>query len=358
MKNIILEELSKAKLLMNYNTKATLSENLIKNKTLISNNSLITEQPTKSFLKALFGVSDDFERNINALRNAKDVKYVAATKLFKDAGVVTQAGFKNADELMLAMAKGTLKKDQIGIIAKGLLKKGQVTGNLRTTLTNKAADITMKDARYANQSGSQIKNTLTKQKGYDPAIADEIALKVAAKRSKVPVDPNIIDDVSKNITKVPINFRTAWQSLKRWGLKIGLSIAAIAIIYSYFNSDPIPEEIDPNPNPKPKPEPRYRVCTGTYTKGCKTDPTGAIGQVQKCLGLVVDGKFWDKTQAALVAKNFSNGFKDSDITTICGQTPPNPAPAPAPAPSPEVKPEEKAPEYVDANDDASLDKLK
>jgi hypothetical protein len=65
---------------------------------------------------------------------------------------------------------------------------------------------------------------------------------------------------------------------------------------------------------------RYRVCTGTYTKGCKTDPTGAIGQVQQCLDLVVDGKFWNKTQAALVAKGFADGFKDSDIAKICGGT--------------------------------------
>ena len=64
---------------------------------------------------------------------------------------------------------------------------------------------------------------------------------------------------------------------------------------------------------------RYRDCTGgLYTQGCKTDPAGAIGQVQQCLDLVVDGKFWVKTQAALVAKGFDKGFKDSDIDTICG----------------------------------------
>lgn len=64
---------------------------------------------------------------------------------------------------------------------------------------------------------------------------------------------------------------------------------------------------------------RYRDCTGgPYTQGCKTDPTGAIGQVQQCLDLVVDGKFWVKTQAALVAKGFKDGFKDSDIAIICG----------------------------------------
>lgn len=335
MKNIILEELNKSKLLMNYNTKDTLSENLIKNETFMSNNSLITEQPVKSFLKSLFGTAD--EMTIAALKKTKDTRYLNAITLFDDAAIYSQAGFKNADELISAMAKGTLKSTQIGGIAKGLLKKGKVTGSLRTTLTNKAADLTMKDARYANLTGKQIKNTLTK-KGYDPSIADEIALKVAAKKTKLPVDPNILDDAAKNITKVPINFQTAWQSLKKWGLGIGLTLAAIAIIYYFYNSKPIPP--DPDPDPDPDPNDRWRVCTGTYTKGCKTDPTGAIGQVQKCLGgLVVDGKFGNKTQTALVAKGFVNGFKDSDITKICGGNTPTPEP-PKPEP-PKPSPEEQ-----------------
>ena len=55
---MILEELNKAKLLMKYNTKVTLSENLINNKTFVSNGSLLTEQPLKTFLMSLFGTAD------------------------------------------------------------------------------------------------------------------------------------------------------------------------------------------------------------------------------------------------------------------------------------------------------------
>jgi hypothetical protein len=77
----------------------------------------------------------------------------------------------------------------------------------------------------------------------------------------------------------------------------------------------------PSPTPRPKPKQnRYRNCTGTYTKGCKTEPTGAIGVVQGCLGIVVDGRFWDKTQNALVAKGYTNGFTDADISKICEKT--------------------------------------
>jgi hypothetical protein len=73
--------------------------------------------------------------------------------------------------------------------------------------------------------------------------------------------------------------------------------------------------------PKPPKTNRYRNCTGTYTKGCKTEPTGPIGVVQGCLGgLVVDGRFWDKTQNALIAKGYTNGFTDADIPKICEKT--------------------------------------
>jgi hypothetical protein len=75
--------------------------------------------------------------------------------------------------------------------------------------------------------------------------------------------------------------------------------------------------------PPPPPPPirnRYKICTGTYTKGCKTEPTGPIGVVQGCLGIVVDGRFWDKTQNALVAKGYANGFTDADISKICEKT--------------------------------------
>jgi hypothetical protein len=84
---------------------------------------------------------------------------------------------------------------------------------------------------------------------------------------------------------------------------------------------PDPNKPDPNkPDPNKPVQPRYRDCgEGPFTRGCRTTPEGPIGQVQACLGgLVQDGKFWDKTQAALEAKGYSNGFTKEDIKTICG----------------------------------------
>jgi hypothetical protein len=61
----------------------------------------------------------------------------------------------------------------------------------------------------------------------------------------------------------------------------------------------------------------YKSCSGSYSLGCKAD---AIVKVQGCLGLVADGKFGPKTQAALTAKGFTS-FTDAEVDKICGKTP-------------------------------------
>ena len=59
----------------------------------------------------------------------------------------------------------------------------------------------------------------------------------------------------------------------------------------------------------------YKDCSGSYSYGCKSP---VIAKVQECLGgLVADGKFGPKTQAALKAKGF-NSFSDADVDKICG----------------------------------------
>jgi hypothetical protein len=60
----------------------------------------------------------------------------------------------------------------------------------------------------------------------------------------------------------------------------------------------------------------YKSCSGTYSKGCKSD---VIAKVQGCLGLATDGKFGPKTQSALSGKGFTT-FTDADVTKICEKT--------------------------------------
>jgi hypothetical protein len=86
---------------------------------------------------------------------------------------------------------------------------------------------------------------------------------------------------------------------------------------------PVDTDLDPA-TPTPSPDPGtippvrtsgYRSCSGSYSFGCKAD---AIATVQKCLGgLVVDGKFGPRTQAALKAKGYES-FTDAEVDKICG----------------------------------------
>jgi hypothetical protein len=57
----------------------------------------------------------------------------------------------------------------------------------------------------------------------------------------------------------------------------------------------------------------YKPCSGTYSFGCKSD---VIAKVQGCLGLVSDGKFGPKTKSALSGKGFTT-FTDADVDKIC-----------------------------------------
>jgi hypothetical protein len=183
MKNIILEEINRARLLMVYNNQKTLTENV--EKTQLIESAILNEQPSNQFLKAIFNTADDAA--LAALKSTRSAKYLAGVRLFDD---VALTGFRNGDEVMTALIKGTLKKAQLSELAKGLMKSGKATGNLRKLLTDKAADLMMKDVRYSKLSKKQIINTLSGKggkggKGYDPAIADEIATKFVNKRGKI-----------------------------------------------------------------------------------------------------------------------------------------------------------------------------
>jgi len=77
-----------------------------------------------------------------------------------------------------------------------------------------------------------------------------------------------------------------------------------------------PNDPSCNKNVKKEGGSGYKSCSGTYSKGCKSD---VIAKVQGCLGLVTDGKFGPKTQSALSGKGFTT-FTDADVTKICEKT--------------------------------------
>jgi hypothetical protein len=68
----------------------------------------------------------------------------------------------------------------------------------------------------------------------------------------------------------------------------------------------------------------YVACPGTtespFKKLCyEKDPNGPLHKVQACLGVTPDGKFWNKTEQALVSKTGKNSFTINDVNTICGK---------------------------------------
>jgi hypothetical protein len=181
MKDIILEEINRNKLLMNYNSEITLSENIS-----LVESVLLVEQGRNALLKSILGVAD--ETAALALKRVKNAKYIAGVNLFDDIAIYGKTGLKSGDEVMTALIKNTLTKSQLSELTKGLMKTGKATGSLRTQITNRAADLAVKDVRYANMAEKELSKTLVK-KGYDPAIADEIAAKFANKRGKVVTTP-------------------------------------------------------------------------------------------------------------------------------------------------------------------------
>jgi hypothetical protein len=229
MKNIILEEINRVRLLMVYNNQKTLTENV--EKTQLIESAILNEQSGKAFvqsifgnntakLRAAFGVADDAALAAT-LKSAGNAKYLAGVRLFKDVAI---SGLKNGDEVMTALIKGTLNKAQLSELAKGLMKSGKATGSLRTQLTNRAADLVAKDVRYANMAEKQLSKTLVK-KGYDPAIADEIAAKFANKKGKLTVTPNNTPAsklrADSNSFPALTGKVTIWQNLK--GRLVGMT---------------------------------------------------------------------------------------------------------------------------------------
>lgn len=246
-KKLISEEINKARLLMGYKPSSTLTENI--DSVGIITESEISEQKGKALISAIFGTADDAAIKASG-------SYRAVVSMFDDVAknvgrVTDDAGrvISSGDDLVQALARGRINNAaELSKVAKGLLKGGKIQGNARKLLTDKAADITIKDARYANMSKKQIENTL-KKKGYDPAIADEIASKVELKRGgkvggggkgggggKRPTNPTLPPLPNK-----PPWWKRGWDWLTKtkWGRRVMIAggILAAYLLWKSFTDD-------------------------------------------------------------------------------------------------------------------------
>jgi hypothetical protein len=140
------------------------------------------------------------------------------------------------------------------------------------------------------------------------------------------------------------NRAIAWKWAKRLGIAVGL-----VLLWANMNKEdddptkcgegeyydektkkcktykPTPDPVDPDPNPS-----LYSNCSSfPYRKGCISP---IIGEVQKCLGLIVDNKFGPITAKGLSLNNYGNEITETiynEIKKKCGTTP-TPTPTPIP----------------------------
>jgi hypothetical protein len=297
MKNILLEEINRNKLLMKYNNKKTLSEN-------IQEGNLLTEQTLRKFLTTIFKTSDEVALNLSKQNLTKD--YLAAKSLLNDAKIFGKAGFNDVDELINALIGGTITKPQLSNMAKGLLKSGKATGALKDELINTAAKITAKNAKNASMSEAQIVKELV-SKGYPKTIAKEIA----AKAKSTVVNPNLI---KKEKVQTPTGGNKFWTKYKPMLANIGKSKALKYLLiaggtyylaWRYFieeGSKPFPDCLRNGVSAED-----FKVIVEGDLSWVKIGQTG-----NKIIDLEGGGKFWDNGRFSTVNGRYDGKWKESD----------------------------------------------
>jgi hypothetical protein len=336
------EALNRIKLMMNYDSSTTLTENEQKIKSLIKEDDIDTDTE-KSVSKILSACSSRPEAE-GTLDAASIASAFNRSFNYQTGGI-----FGGTDDALWKAQAEKMKKgnlDDLCNITKEFEDLGY--GDFAQKLVDELDDEelaelmeTFSAMSYRTKKESKLAVASTEQKNINwfkksfPCIFD----------SDANVDQKVIKNINNyvyilikgnkgNLYQVFADGRVKTKDGKMTGKKISCNGSKIGFIAeSTQKKKTLEEQFDENdllgggngstPSPTPRPRPtgdRYKICTGTYTQGCKTAPTGPIGVVQGCLGITVDGRFWKKTQEALVSKGYSNGFKDTDVSKICEKT--------------------------------------
>ena len=305
------EILNRVKLLMEYDTSMTNTEN--KNK--IQDVSIIEEQAWVASLRQLFsGTFDDF------------------TKMFLKQGelLVDDAGraISNFDELTTALRGGLLKAGTINKIRKGLLIRGgtKLTPTLQTSLID---DLLAKGGKNLLSKGGATKKEITDaymKMGYPQNVAKEIAGKVLNLRKRYNIVAGVTRSTTSNVTvsqkvkKVAEDFfkrGEKWTTFKRYALRIGIPLAIAAVIWALVSGEEVSDpDVDKTGGGSGS---TYRDCNSVdfLSQGCKSNK---IKDLQTCIGLTgrdVDGIWGPKTQSRMVELGLATGILVSDIEGIC-----------------------------------------
>jgi hypothetical protein len=292
----------------------------------------------------------------DVLRNLGNRIIKTSGQLVDDAGNAIKTGddFIAAVKKSSLKAKGGLSKLALQTTAKSLMKMNPpVSGTLRKSLTDKAAQLALKDANYAAKNGDDVAKAL-KKKGYQTDIADEIGKKFDMKKGgktkpKPKPDPSKIDDVTKlsqeNLVGIKSVLGKHWNYIekmyrngasrsyvRKWVIGMGLSVVAFNMFWNWLTGDDKKQSCNPGeyfdgakcvkipipiPNQCPSgtfwngvkcvsgktPVPK-KVCNDfPYTIGCSSS---VISEVQKCLNISSDGIFGKQTLNALTSGGYGS----------------------------------------------------
>lgn len=282
---------------------------------------------------------------------------------------LAKQGVNSGDDLAKGLKAGTIANKEASIIYQEILKDIRIPLKDKTIIID---DIVKKTGnKFKGMNSRQIQDSF-KQQGFPDDVAKQIGNKMAAanktklgttaakttgdatkkatttgtKKGATSATEKITADVSKKGTadfyrlrqprlkvrrptgprsagltrglasRVYTAVRTyAWTGFLIWGLKLGLTVAALYYLWKWFTGGP-PEDEDGNVVPAPPKESKYRDCSTAevISLGCKSDK---IRKLQGCIGVEVDGAWGPKTQARMEQLGLGSGILVSDIDQIC-----------------------------------------
>ena len=350
--NLIFEDIQRFKSIINYNPSV----------------GLINEGALATFLNTL--TKDSIKLSLRTF--LKDTLKVelrkATTQLIKaDGKTLTKEGQKFVDDILVRGGKQGLKatekldniamwrivKEAQGLIDSKILSK--LGGNISRDSVSKAFVAMTKSQKLTKESieliltnfgkSKDLFKTLKVSSNKSLLILDDVSQSVfnkpyssltqvekdALKRTINGMNPKklrqalIKELVVKTDSKVLNKLKKLWGGVKRlpktkvlkWTAGLGLSAWAIYAIIKYWDDDVTIEDEDKEKVKKDEDgdggggsgdsSTSYTTCTNfPYKKWCNSS---IVAEVQKCLGIVDDGKFGPKTEKAL-----SDGGYGSEIT--------------------------------------------
>lgn len=342
MENIV----ERIKLLMEYDTSKTLSENI-----------LVTEQAS---------MADDVARGLGILgkQYGDDIVQKAAIKSTANKAITS------VDDFVKLAKQGKITAINVGRVQSGLLKSASLKLTEKSAMINRYVNQAYKQSKGLNRTAKEISDDLAR-KGFPKDVADDIGNKLVTKYKKAKLgpstgkssskpatgkssskpapkkkgtkrggnknlkpstpppttNPTFKDKLKNFLSKFP---NANWKQILGWGA--GLGITGAVLWYLFYDNDEIPAPED-LPEVQPEPEPVVEPPVGgggggtswsdapscedvqnggaSMSKGMMGDCVGAVQtKLNEVIsaGLKVDNKFGKYTKNAVEAFQTKNGI--------------------------------------------------